>query len=195
MKRVNITVLIFLFLSGCASSLVQVTPENNRITLKDVQFTAPDTGEWTIQYSGASKDQSVLLKRIGQSSIIIVIARNYLLESQMRSKSAKEVADHFRNHEKQIMIDQGVNKGLYTIKDIEMGEIDINGQTFYTMDYVNVSQQGKVRASLYLLFPSSEQNDYFIMTLFQESIPPNIEIPDHKPIFIELLKSLSLIKH
>ncbi|RJR15264.1 MAG: hypothetical protein C4581_12490 [Nitrospiraceae bacterium] len=195
MKMVNSYFLIVLLLFGCASSFVKITRETNLITLNDVQFTAPDTGDWYIRYPGAKKDEAVLTKQLDQASIIIVVARNDIVDPQLKSKSAKEVADDFRNHEKQIMIEQGVNKGLYTIKDLQMGEIDIQGQIFYTMDYVNVAKISKVRASLYLLFPSTAQNDYFIMTLFQEATPINVEIPDHKPVAVELLKSLTFVKH
>lgn len=192
-KQIFLSVLILFLFFGCAS-LTQITRENKHISLKGFTFTAPDTGEWYIKYPGFSNEQAVLTKQLGVSNITIFVAKSDIFDPQLRDNYASVVANKIRDNEWAIMMTKGVLQGLYTMQEYIKGEEEIDGRLFYTMDYVNIKPQARVRASLYLYFPSTYQNDFFIMTLFQEVTPKDTEIPDHKPVFIELLKSISLKK-
>jgi hypothetical protein len=61
--------------------------------------------------------------------------RNVVLDANMRTQSANLVADHFRGMEEQTMIEQGVKRGQYQLKNLVKDTRKLGNKTFYTMTY------------------------------------------------------------
>ena len=134
-------------------------------------------------------------KKMGSILLQIKLFRNPVLDKEMQASSAKTVADDYRQLEKRIMVEQGVNKGLYILKDVKMDEEVIGNKTFYTMNYTITENSGIQRAGLYLYFHKPNNNDYFIMAHYSETIPTNALLEKtYKPDFLKILESLAISK-
>ena len=123
------------------------------------------------------------------------IMRNVVSDDALKQATAKAVADDFRELEKQIMIEQGVNRGLYRLEDVTFGEETIAGLIFYYMNYSVVADSGKQRAALYLWFPKPERNDAFIVGHYSETMPFNAVLFEsylHLPDFKSTLQTLTM---
>jgi len=141
-------------------------------------FTAPADQGWQIERAGGNFESVVLTNKVGPTVFQMKFMRN-LVPHPLRAQSARFVADDFRGLEERIMIEQGVNRGLYQLNNLVKGERTLGDRTFYTMTYETVAARMQSAglyqtqsAALYLLFPKSESNDSFIIAHYSESILP-----------------------
>lgn len=86
-------------------------------------------------------------------SLSITIFPKDALKMYGRAHSERWVADSFRRFEESDMIAQGVMKGDYKLKNVEKGELDINGKHLYSMKYKNLINSNVGYGFLYLYFP------------------------------------------
>ena len=193
MKRNLILFLLIFILGGCANIGTEITRTNNQIQMPHYSFVVPLDQDWYLLRPDEKSETAVLTKIAGPFTFQIKMMRNVILDENLKNASAKAVADDFRNNEKQIMIEQGVNKGLYKLQNLEMGEDMVGDKKFFTMNYIISANTGTQKALLYLYFPTDEKNDYFIIGHYSETIPPNaFLIKTFKPVFLETLSSLSI---
>ena len=136
--------------------------------LPHFSFSAPEDDAW-VEEQVLNKGKIVFTARRGAVVYRITLLENSILDEKMRQASAKDVADDFRNREKNIMIERGVKGGLYELSELTMGQETIGGKLYFTMKY-STSVQGGVQSSKgYLYFPSEYDNNYFLMALYSEA--------------------------
>jgi len=170
-----------------------ISEENNEIQMRHYSFSIPAASGWQVQsFDEYTQTMAIIIKK-DRTIFQIKLIKNPILNEDMRAKSAEVVADDFRNHEKQGMIELGVKEGLYQLKDVTMGKEIIRGKSFYKMDYVTFTELGTESASLYLYFPKEKNNEYFIVAHYSEARLGNkLSVKSHRPDFISILESLEV---
>ena len=187
--------LILVLSAGCTTLGTEVTSEDNHVTMPHYSFVLPADQGWHMRRADEKHEAAIISKKMGSILLQIKLFRNPVLDKEMQASSAKTVADDYRQLEKRIMVEQGVNKGLYILKDVKMDEEVIGNKTFYTMNYTITENSGIQRAGLYLYFHKPNNNDYFIMAHYSETIPTNALLEKtYKPDFLKILESLAISK-
>lgn len=180
-------------IAGCASMAPEVTRSNSHVQMPHYSFVVPPGRGWHVQRFDSTAESAIIAQRAAPFQIEMKFMRNVVADDALRQATAKAVADDFRQLEQRIMIEQGVNRGLYRLENVTLGEETIGGLTFYTMDYVLVGDSGTQRAALYLWFPKPERNESFIVALYSETSPPNsLLLSSHLPDFKSALQTLTL---
>jgi hypothetical protein len=193
MKRYRGFTLLLIVLAGCATMGTEITKNNNQIQMPHYSFAVRPDQEWHLLRPDEANEVVVITNKLGPFIFQMRMMRNVIHDANLKAASAKTVADDFRNREKQIMIEQGVNKGLYQLRDLAMGEEMVGDKKIYTMNYVIFAATGTQKASLCLYFPKDENNDYFIVAHYSETVPPNaILMKSFKPEFLEAVKGLQV---
>jgi hypothetical protein len=191
----NLLAVTLAILVGCASVGTEITRDNNQIQMPHYSVVVPPNQGWRL-VKPDKKSEAVELT-ISSNSVLFIMrfSRNYLADEGMKSWTAKQVADDYRNGEKQNMLIMGVMRGLYDLQDVVMGEEMVGDRKFYTMDYVTANSDMRQRASLYLYFPQEVNINDFFVCLYVEGLPIDASLPkSFKPDFLETLKSLK-VKH
>jgi hypothetical protein len=191
-KYVYVAVLMLLI--GCASIGTSITKNNSQINFPHYSITVPPDQGWHLLRPNETNEVALVSLKFGPPLSVqfrMLFMKNDILDERVRSQSAQDVADDYRNMEKRTMIEQGVNKGQYQLSDVIMGEETVGGNKFYTMKYTTSNDDYKQNASLYLYFPRQEKNPYFIVVHYSETMPSGVAISTkYYPQFIETLKSL-----
>jgi hypothetical protein len=193
MKRYSfpVALLVIFFFAGCATLGTEINKDNNQIQMPHYSFAVPPDQGWHLLRPDEKSEVAITTMKAGPFTFQMKMMRNVILGENLKAASAKTVADDFRNIEKQIMIEQGVNKGLYQLRELAMGEETVGDKKIFTMNYVILADTGTQKVSLYLYFPKDESNDYFIIAHYSETVPPNaFLVKSFKPEFLEALKSL-----
>lgn len=186
-----ISIVILVILVGCTTIGTEITKKNNHIQMPHYSLVVPPDQEWHIVRQDDKTEATVITKKLGPFIFQMKTMINTILDEIPKTASAKTIANDFRNIEKQIMIEEGVNKGLYQLQGLTMSEETVGEKKFYTMSYVISANTGVQRASLYLYFPKEEESDYFFIAHYSETIPLNaFLVKSFKPEFLETLKSL-----
>ncbi|HEX2966675.1 MAG TPA: hypothetical protein VHO84_12865 [Syntrophorhabdaceae bacterium] len=171
MKRLAVFALLPILLVGCSSVGVLVTPENNAVQMPHYAFRIPPDQGWEMRKMGGNSESVLINNKAGAASYQIALMRNVVLDANMRTQSANTVADHFRGMEEQIMIEEGVKRGRYQLKNLVKDVRRLGDRTFYTMTYEATSGAQIQFASIYLLFPKAEGNDSFIVAHYTATLP------------------------
>jgi hypothetical protein len=186
-----ICVALLVILAGCSTIGTEITKNNNQIQMPNYSFVVPPEQGWHLLRPNEQYEVALMTKKLGLSTFQMQIMRNQIIDKDLKALPAKGVADNYRNLEKQIMIEQGVNKGLYQLQDLAMAEETVGDKKYYTMTYVVLSNANTQWASLYLYFPKEEKNDFFILAHYSETAPPNtVLVKSLKAEFLETLKSM-----
>lgn len=184
---------IFVILAGCSHLDTEITSANNHIIMPHYSFSVPPNKGWHIKIIGGKYEVVQVKKRIGSVVFKMRLMRNLVLNEKLKRSSAKFISKDFREHEKRIMIQQGVDKGLYKLNDVTMKEKEIGRKIFYTMSYVIKKTTYNQNSELYLFFPKVKNNDNFIVAHYSESIHVNLSnVKTHKPDFLNVLETLSV---
>ncbi len=180
--------------TGCSGGrAVPVTRENRNVSMPHYSFEAPVSRGWSMRRHGGAAEATELTRGEGPVQFRIQVFWSPIFDEGLRAATAREVADHVRQTERDIMLEQGVERGLYRLEDLVMSEQEIGGRTFYTMDYRTHSDAGQEWASLYLLLPNESGNDAFLLAHYAAASPPGPDVPKPpKPDFIALLESVAL---
>lgn len=98
------------------------------------------------------------------SCLISVFAKRVPID--LKTATDKEVADSYREWEKQGMIEKGA--GIYQLEDLALGENKINEQKFFTMEYVTIIDDVRAINKLYLFFPKTTGNDFIFGSILSD---------------------------
>lgn len=189
----SISVLLVLVLSGCATTDTEVTDINNRISTPAYSITVPAMRGWKIQKNTDDPNVASVEKTMGSNNYIMRFSINWVKQDYMKSWTAKQVADNYRNGERANMVVRGVMTGMYTLKDVKMGKEKVGNKLFYTMDYTTVTNKVEQRASLCLYFPKKRNIGTFFVSLYSEaSLSTKALSRSFKSEFLETLKSLEM---
>jgi hypothetical protein len=149
-----------------------VMRDKSLVQMPHYTFTAPADQGWQMERGAQHEEEVILTKEVGP----IVVRMAFLMilvPDSMRSRAAEVVADDFRELEERGMLEQGVQPGLYQLNNLVKGERTLGDRVFYTMTCETVgTSPGRYQsqsAALYLLFPKSENNDWFIVAHYSES--------------------------
>lgn len=184
---------IFLLLAGCATTGTEVTDINNRISTPTYSITVPAKRGWKMQKNTTDPNVTYVEKNIGSNNYIMRLSINWVMQDYMKSWTAKQVADNYRNGERANMIVRGVMTGMYTLKDVKMGKKKVGNKLFYTMDYTTVTNEAEQKASLYLYFPKKRNIGTFFVSLYSEASLSNKPLSrSFKNEFLETLNSLEM---
>ena len=190
MRKILFCFCLCLLISGCAVSGTLITGTNNHIHMPSYSFVAPPDEEWYVDQPSDPYETVAVRKQMGRIIFMMQFKRNTAFNPvAVRGLSARDLATDYRNAEKNEMIEQGVKKGMYVLSDLKMGEEEVGGKTFYTMDYVVTRLTGIQRASLYLYSPPSSNNESFILAHYSETnASPTLSF---KKDFLSVLATLS----
>ncbi len=159
-------------LLACSLSLpVPTLAKSSRVEMPHYSFEKPAERGWRVQRKIKQMETTVLTKRVKPFTFQIKVMVVPILDESRQSWTAAKVADDYRAIEERMMIEQGVERGLYELRDLTKGETVVGDKTFYTMDYVIDDRKGLQQASLCLLFPRPEDNEHFILLHYSETIP------------------------
>ena len=184
---------IFLLLAGCATTGTEITNTNNRITTPTYFITIPAKRGWKMQKNTTDPNVTYVEKNIGSNNYIMRLSINWVEQDYMKSWTAKQVADNYRNGEQANMIVKGVMTGMYTLKDVKMDKKKVGNKLFYTMDYTTVKNDLEQKASLYLYFPKKRNIGTFFVSLYSEASLSNKPLSrSFKNEFLETLNSLEM---
>ena len=98
---------------GCASMPPAVTLSNNHVQMPHYSFVVPPDRGWHIQRFDSLNESAIIGQDAGPLRFEMKLMRNIVSDEALKQATAKTVADDFRELEKRIMIEQGVNLGLY----------------------------------------------------------------------------------
>lgn len=185
-------------LVSCASLGTPIKRNNSHITFPHYSIVVPPDRGWDLLRPNEKIEAAVVKKRVGlgrgdSATYLMQFSKNDVPDERPRSWSARQVADHFRSMEKQIMIEQGVREGRYKLSEVVMGEESVGEKNFYTMKYTTSDSSAEQTASLYLYFPREDKNPYFIVIHYSETTPRGVTIlPSFYEDFLDTLKSLHI---
>lgn len=170
-----------------------VTAKSSRVEMPRYSFEKPAERGWRVQRKVKKMETTILTKRVGPFTFQIKVMVVPILDENRQSWTPAEVADEYRAIEERTMIEQGVERGLYELRDLTKGEKVVGDKTFYTMDYAVYNREIRQRASLYLTFPRPEGNDHFILLHYSETIPALAALlKSYRPDFEGVLASLTV---
>jgi len=149
----------------------------------------PDQG-WRLERDD-SRDYAILTKRIEPVVWQIRTYKNPVRSDVLVAATAKEIADDFRKLQVVNMTEEGVNKGLYELRDVEMGEEIVGEKKFYTMEHVIFNQELVQKVSTYLYFPQPANNQFFFVALYFEKTPSNANAKSYRQDFLNVLANLT----
>jgi len=184
-------VSILVLLVGCSTNGIEITEINNQINTPKYSITVPQNRGWKTQKNTDNPDVSYMEKIIDSNGYIMRFSTSWVKDERMKSWSSKQVADLYREGEKNNMLMMG--SGLYQLKDVKMGKKKVGDKQFFTMDYTTVTSEVEQRASLYLYFPKKTNIGTFFVSLYSEGFPRNK--PPYKSFkneFLETLNSLEM---
>jgi len=183
-----------MLIASCASIGTSITRDNSQITFPHYSIVVTPAKGWRLLRPNEKNEVAVVRIDLGppmSARVVMQFMKNDIVDERLRSWTAKQVADDYRNLEKQIMVEQGVNKGQYKLSDVVMGEETVGSKNLYTMKYTTSRSTSNQTASLYLYFPREEKNPYFIVIHYSETMPPGVFVArSFHQDFLETLKSL-----
>lgn len=192
-KLSNALLAGLVFLVGCASLGTAVTRNNNQVQMSHYSIVIPPDAGWYLQVTGGPYEGvQVAMDPTGSSMLVMKFKKNTILDEKLRTETAKQVADHFREAEKNIMIEKGVKTGMYTLSNVEMYEKNLAGKNFFVMSYTASTETQSQSAWLYLFFPKASNNDWFILAHYSVSAPRNQQVATREADFLSVLKSLQV---
>lgn len=171
---------------------------NHKIQMPHYSVALSPDHSWHIEKLGDPFESVLLTKQmattpLGPIVVEIKFMRNIITDESFRAKTARWNADNFRTIEKNIMIEQGVNTGMYELGDVTMGDEEIAGKTFYFTDYKTYTSSDRQWSSLYLFFPKEKDNDAFIVAHHSVRMPLEAVLFEYsKTDLIDLLRTLNV---
>ena len=211
MERGLLTAGIFaIALSGCASTTfratahrppgAEITKSNAQVNLPHFSLMVPPDRGWYLRKGDKTVEGVLVELRHGppvSATFLMQFMKRDVVDERMKASSAQEAADDYRNLEKRTMIEQGVNKGQYRLGDVVMGDEQVGEKRWYTMKYTTSASDQNQTAALYLYFPKQDENSYFILAHYSETLPPGAAIAGSlydaiREDFLETMKSLRL---
>ena len=180
---------------GCAVGGTRVTDTNNSLHTSHYELVVPPERGWNLRELREPAPSLVLTDNLqsGPNKIVfrIRVAENGIVAEALRRQSAKFIADDFRRYNRNVMVEEGVKTGQYTLSEVEMGEIEVGGKTFWTMKY-RINQQGLLNhATMFLYFPKPSNNEHFLVILYSEAGPSNtVWTSKHKDDLMRILESV-----
>ena len=125
----------------------------NSINFLPFSFENLEQKGWDIVERMNEEPVIIFQKKDADSMCIVTAYVKRIPEGSMRSLQDVEVADVFREGEKENMISEGVNTGLYNLEDLQLGEENVGNKRFFTMKYKNVilSEPITIGNSLFLV--------------------------------------------
>ncbi|MFC1896146.1 hypothetical protein ACFL0Q_05740 [Thermodesulfobacteriota bacterium] len=197
MRKALTYVLIFI-LVGCTNKGLIITKSNNKIIKPQYSIVIPPEQGWSIYRDDDNPDAAVFQKSINSGLCSMRFSTNRAGHESMKTWTAKQLADAYRNTEKQNMINMGVMTGQHELKDVEYTTETIKGKTYYIMNYVTLHKKHKQhnykqKSSLYLHFPQERTIRDFILALYSELYPVNEPLANSpRNEFMTTLKSLEV---
>ncbi len=189
LKLINFGFFALCLFYGCGILRTQVTTYDNHVQMPSYSFPMPEEKGWQLQRDD-SRDYASLTKRIDPIIWQIRTYKNPVRSDVLVAATAKQIADDFRKLGVVSMTEEGVNKGLYELKNIEMGEEIIGVRRFYTMEHEISSPSLVQKVSTYLYFPQPANNRYFYVAHYFEQAPPNVKVKSYKQDFLNMLTRL-----
>lgn len=166
------------------------------VDLSHFSFTEPDNRDWKKEFVGPRK--AVYSLRRGNNYHQMVLLENVVRDPSLRRMSIPLIANHYRNSEKHNMIEMGVNKGLYELLDVTMGEKTVGGKTYYTMKYATKYKKAFnfQRAQLYLLFPEKKEVTDFLFAIYVQSAPSKKKLKESLlSDFLDVLETVRILQN
>ena len=192
MGRYAIFVYILL-LAGCASSGMVITKTNNIINMPHYSIEVPPDQGWSLTVEDKAISKIYLKKSINSTASQMWFNINWVAGEHMKTWTARQVADDYRDGELSDMQIRGVMTGMYKLEDVVMGEEVIGDKKFYTMDYVSIGAEKTQRSSLYLYFPRETDIGVFIVAIYTDGYAgKEMSSISYKPEFIRVLESLQI---
>ena len=169
--------------------------EVGRLNFEHFSFVIPENEAWTTL---ALKPREVTyVASMNKVNYRMTLFENHIEDWYSKSRTAQSVADDFRAHEQQGMVELGVKQGLYELHDLTMGEMMVGDKLFYTMAYTTKARSGFKSvfesAKLYLYFPNENYVEEFFVAHYSESASKRKRLGfTMEPDLLSLLESVSV---
>jgi len=179
-----------------ALSFAGTISADERFNFEHFSFAIPENDAWMMLTT--NPNQVAFIASVNKTHYRMTLLENIYEGRSIVSRTAQSVADDFREHEKQGMIELGVNQGLYELHDLTMGETMVGDKLFYTMTYTTEARSGfksaYESAMLYLYFPNENYVEEFFLAHYTESASKRKRLNlAMESDFLRLLKSVSII--
>ena len=188
MSRYQYIIAILFILECGASPATEHT--TSRIKFNFFSFSTPNTNTW--QLLEKTDRKAIFTTRHGSAIYRITIIENYVYDQTIKTLSAKDAADDYRNREMFWLMEFCEKKGKYELRDLTMGDEQISNNIYYTMKYLTINPEVFQSARLYLYYPYEKANNYFLVAHYCEAAPNQGSlIFSFESDFLELLKTVS----
>jgi hypothetical protein len=173
-----------------------ITKNNNQIDMPHYSIEVPPDQGWNLNVINKEDSTLELTKLTGSTaSSLMRFSINWVASESMKSWTAKQVADNYRNGELSDMQSEGRMAGILKLEDVLMGEEIVGGKKFFTMDYVAIGSDMKQSSSLYLYFPKEIDIGVFIVAIYVDGFTDKeMMSKSSKPDFIRVLESLQVVE-
>ena len=179
--------------SGCAGSGVLITQNNSVIDMPHYSIVAPPDQGWNLNILDRAYSKISLEKSVNSNAHSMWFNINWVGSEHMKTWTARQVADDYRDGELSDMQIKGVMTGMFKLENVVMGEEVIGDKKFYTMDYVSIRTDMTQRSSLYLYFPREIDIGVFIVAIYTDGYTGKEMLSrSYKPEFIRVLGSLQV---
>lgn len=193
---IRVTILLFIPMmigAGCAGSDVLITQNNSVIDMPHYSIEAPPDQGWSLNVVDKATSNIYLKKSLNSTASQMWFNINWVAGEHMKTWTAEQVADDYRNGELSDMQTRGVMTGMFELKDVIMGEDVVGDKKFYTMDYVQLNDDSTQISSLYLYFPKEIDIGVFIVAIHTDGYTGKEMLTrSYKPEFIRVLESLQV---
>ncbi len=191
----TVTFLLYsVMLVGSASIGIANTQVNSRKVIHHYSVDLPLSKGWKLTQYKYDNNALYLTKKINSLFCSMLFTGNRTVGARMKSWAAQKIADDYRAGEEWNMILQGAKTGDYELEDVVKGEEMIGAKKFYTMEYVQVRSDSKLKVYLYLYFHKDKQINNFVVSNYTECcFPLNSPItPTFKQEFIDTLRTIKI---
>jgi hypothetical protein len=164
-------------------------------TTPNYEWVVPPERGWTLRFR--DRGEPFILTDSPRSisdaaDFRIVVLEDAIQDERMRAQPAKLVADEYRKAEENIMVESGVNTGEYTLRNVELGEIEVGGKTFWTMKYQARRLNLTTHATLFLYLPQPSNNEHFLAILYSATVPSNaVPTSEREADLLRVLESVT----
>jgi len=176
-----------------SADLVDIADTNNQINAQYYSITVPTDSGWISNKTKPGTDVSYFELAAPPNLYVMSFRTNWVAKESMKTWTARQIADHYRNGEVEDMKKRGVSTGLYNLKDVTMSEEQVGSKDFYTLSFSTITNEIEQNAILYLYFPKEKDIERFYLAGYSEFY--SVNAPSYvtmKSDFMETLRSFEL---
>lgn len=172
-----------------------VVINNGKSLLVDMptySFTVEEFEGWEVKQRDPKLEKTCLTKTHNKVDYEIMIMKNLILDDNKQKENTSKLATEYIELELNNMREFGEGLNLYKLSDVIIRNEIIGKKKYFILDYKAKKYSSIQNNSMYLYFPHSDRNKYFIIVHYLELAPEEAKISDnYRENLKNILKSLS----